>query len=172
MRTKKKMNITAHIDLVKEQIAYHRRMLIAGTPGKVNEAKHRALLVRWEALLEFLASLPTQPFGDGPVKPPAASGNGDSEQIKQTSFSDLSGLPQEVLKELGAAETLQKDQQIVEVVRKNGGTATLSEVLVGLYKVYGIVEKRRLLNSRLYSMVERRGLLRAVPGKKGVYTLP
>lgn len=165
-------NITAHIDLVKEQIAYHRHMLMSGTPGRINEVKHRALLVRWEALLEFLASIPTESPTDDIVKSPAPGVPDSVKSDRQISFSDLSGLPESILKELGSSETIQKDQQIIEVIKKAGGTATLSEILIGLYRLYGLEEKRRLLNSRLYSMVERRGLLKTVPGKKGVYTLP
>jgi hypothetical protein len=58
---------------------------------------------------------------------------------------------------------------VVQVIREAGGTATLDEVLIGLYRKTGEVAKRNLLSNRLYRLAQQ-GYLRSVQHRKGVYT--
>ena len=81
-------------------------------------------------------------------------------------IGDIHDLPQEVLDELSIATADKIDDQIVTVINAYGATATIDQILVGLYRKFKVGQKRRFLQNKLYRM----SMVWSVPGKKGVYT--
>ena len=81
-------------------------------------------------------------------------------------LGDIHDLPGEVLDELSIATSNTIDDQLVTVVNAYGGTATLDQILVGLYRKFKVFQKRRFLQNKLYRMP----MVWSLPGKKGVYT--
>jgi hypothetical protein len=75
--------------------------------------------------------------------------------------SDYSGLPQALLDELSIRNVDALETQIVEVLRANGGTADLDQILVGLYRLHGTVHKRRLVQNKLWQMVRAKRVRKA-----------
>lgn len=91
-------------------------------------------------------------------EPARSSGNAD----------DLSDLPPELLKELSDSAKGESDP-LIKVIEGRGGTATLDEILIDLYRKYKEIGKRPIVSNKLYRL-SRRGLCWSVPGKKGTYT--
>ena len=81
-------------------------------------------------------------------------------------IGNIHDLPGEVLDELSIATSNTIDDQLVTVVNAYGGTATLDQILVGLYRKFKVFQKRRFLQNKLYRMP----MVWSLPGKKGVYT--
>jgi len=84
--------------------------------------------------------------------------------------SDLADLPDELLKELRLGPRTSLDTQILDVFRALGGSATLDDVLIGLYRKFTVVQKRRFLQNALWRMV-RKGYLLAQRGERGRFSL-
>ena len=78
----------------------------------------------------------------------------------------ISDLPEELLEELSVAKTDDLEDQLVTVINACNGEATLDQILVGLYRKFKIIQKRRFVQNKLYRME----MVWSVPGKKGVYT--
>lgn len=81
---------------------------------------------------------------------------------------DLSDLPPELLKELSDSFKGETDP-LITIINDRGGTASIDEILVDLYRKFGEIGKRPIISNKLYRF-SRRGLCAAVPGKKGIYT--
>lgn len=77
-------------------------------------------------------------------------------------------LPPELVAQLSKTGT--GEAIILECFQRGGGTLSIDLALIALYRSTGQVWERTKLNAKLYRM-SRRGLLRSVPGKKGVYTM-
>lgn len=76
-------------------------------------------------------------------------------------------LPAELVAELNLlADT---DKRLLKVFREGGGTLNISEVLVGYYKIYGVVKKRQYMMPTLYRMMKK-GLLKST-ANKGEYQI-
>ena len=75
-------------------------------------------------------------------------------------------LPPDLRKELSVAKADELEDQLVIVINACGGTASLDQILVGLFRKFGISQKRRFIQNKLYRMT----MIWSVPGKKGVYT--
>ena len=75
-------------------------------------------------------------------------------------------LPPELLEELSITKADELEDQLVTVINTYGGTASLDMILVGLYRKFGVTQKRRLIQNKLYRMA----MVWSTPGKKGVYT--
>jgi hypothetical protein len=87
-----------------------------------------------------------------------------------TRLGDLSDIPQELRSELSGIELDELEGQLVAVINSyEGKTADLNQILVGLFRKFKVVQKRRLIQQRLWRM-QGDGLAWAVPKKKGVYT--
>lgn len=78
----------------------------------------------------------------------------------------ISDLPEELLEELSVAKTDDLEDQLVTVINACDGEATLDQILVGLYRKFKVLQKRRFVQNKLYRME----MVWSVPGKKGVYT--
>ncbi len=84
--------------------------------------------------------------------------------------SDLSGLPDELLRELSVSQADVLERQILEVMQALGGSADLDQVLIGLYRKFQIVQKRRFLQNKLWRMV-RKGQIQKPKGERGQFHL-
>jgi len=82
-------------------------------------------------------------------------------------IGNIHDLPQEILDELSIATSDELEDQLVTVINAHSGTATLDQILVGLYRKFKVAQKRRFLQNKLYRM----SMVWSVPGKKGVYTV-
>jgi hypothetical protein len=102
-----------------------------------------------------------------------ACGGIPSESLKRTpqhdARYDLSDLPPELVQELSEEATREVAHPLIEIIDGRGGTATLDEILIDLYRKYKKVGKRASVARRL-SVLLRRGLCRLVPGASGYYT--
>ncbi|WP_422364562.1 hypothetical protein [Pyruvatibacter mobilis] len=81
-------------------------------------------------------------------------------------LGNISDLPEELRAELSIAKTDELEDQIVTVINAYGGTASLDQILVGLFRRFKVVQKRRFLQNKLYRMT----MVWSVDGRKGVYT--
>ena len=81
-------------------------------------------------------------------------------------LGNIFDLPPELLEELSITKADELEDQIVTVINAYGGTGSLDQILVGLYRKFGIKQKRRFLQNKLYRMT----MIWSVPGKKGVYS--
>ena len=81
-------------------------------------------------------------------------------------LGNIHDLPKELLEELSVAKTDELEDQIVTVINAYGGTATLDQILVGLYRKFGTMQKRRFIQNKLYRMP----MIWSVERRKGIYT--
>lgn len=81
-------------------------------------------------------------------------------------LGNIHDLPQELLDELSVAKTDELEDQIVTVINAYGGEASLDQILVGLFRKFKVVQKRRFVQNKLYRMP----MVWGVEGRKGVYT--
>ena len=84
-------------------------------------------------------------------------------------LGDLSDLPPELLAELSTPRGDEMENQIMVVLQAYGGTADLDQILVGLYRKFKVVQKRRFLQNKVWRMCQK-SMLWSIRGKKGVYT--
>ena len=85
-------------------------------------------------------------------------------------LGDLSDLPPELIAELSTPRGDELENQIVVVLQAYGGTADLDRILVGLFRKYKIIQKRRFLQNKVWRMCNKE-MLWSIRGKKGVYTI-
>ena len=81
-------------------------------------------------------------------------------------LGNLNDLPDALLAELSITKTDTLEDQLVTVINAHGGAASLDQILVGLYRKFGVSQKRRFIQNKLYRMT----MVWSVPGKKGVYS--
>jgi hypothetical protein len=92
----------------------------------------------------------------------------------QTGDANLSAaqadLPPALLKELRHRQADQLERQIVAVLAACNGSADLDQILVGLYRGFGLVEKRRVIQNKLWRLVRKDRIAKA-QDKRNVFTL-
>lgn len=81
-------------------------------------------------------------------------------------LGNIYDLPAELRGELSVAKTDELEDQLVTVINSYGGEATLDQILVGLFRKFKVIQKRRFLQNKLYRMP----MIWSVDGKKGAYT--
>lgn len=84
-------------------------------------------------------------------------------------MGDIFDLPSELVQELSITKGDSLEDKLITVINSYGGTANLDQILVGLYKKYGIIQKRRYIQNKLYRMAKA-GMVHSIKGKKGIYT--
>jgi hypothetical protein len=89
---------------------------------------------------------------------------------KEIDTTDLSGLPDELLKELNVSQGDVLERQILDVFQALSGNADLDQVLIGLYRKFQVVQKRRFLQNKLWRMV-RKGQIQKPKGARGQFRL-
>jgi hypothetical protein len=81
---------------------------------------------------------------------------------------EFSDLPPELLAELSEGAKAQVDP-IIKAINDRGGTATLDQILIDLYRATGEVHKRTLVQNKLFRL-SKREMCWPTPGRKGIYT--
>ena len=81
-------------------------------------------------------------------------------------LGSLHDLPEALLSELSVTKTDELEDQLVTVINAYGDTASLDQILVGLFRKFDVVQKRRFIQNKLYRMT----MVWSVSGKKGIYT--
>lgn len=183
-------------EIVKQQIDYWAYQVANYGPGhpryrpaKINKYQH--LIREFSELHQYLCrqegAAPAPEPEPAPKEPPAPSaheidlrrhhrrplhvhlfGTPVTPEPSERRADDLSDLPPELLKELSDNARGEADP-IIKVIEGRGGTATLDEILIDLYRKFKEVGKRPIVANKLYRL-SRRGLCWSVPGKKGCYT--
>lgn len=88
----------------------------------------------------------------------------------EVSPKDLIGLPDELISQLSVSE-YKNEFKLLEMIEEAGGTMTLDQLLIAIYKSTGEIQDRAKLNARLYRMAKQRGMLYSVPNRTGTYTI-
>ena len=81
-------------------------------------------------------------------------------------LGNIHDLPKELLEELSVSKTDELEDQLVTVINAYGGEASLDQILVGLYRKFKVMQKRRFIQNKLYRMP----MVWSVDGRKGYYT--
>ena len=81
-------------------------------------------------------------------------------------LGNIHDLPAELLEEISVAKTDELEDQLVTVINSYGSEASLDQILVGLYRKFKVVQKRRVVQNKLYRMT----MIWGVDGRKGYYT--
>ena len=79
-------------------------------------------------------------------------------------------LPPALLKELRHPQPDQLERQIVAVLAACRGSADLDQILIGLYRGFGLVEKRRVIQNKLWRLV-RKGRISKAQDTRNIFTL-
>ncbi len=116
-------------------------------------AEERGRCARW---LEHAASLEALPSMGGRQPKKNEAQNAD--------------LPPALLKELSPRKRDRLEQQIVAVLSACNGSADLDQVLVGLYRGFGVIEKRRVIQNKLWRLV-RTGRICKAKNTRNVFSL-
>lgn len=84
--------------------------------------------------------------------------------------ADKQDLPAALLKELSPRTRDQLEKQILAVLAACEGSADLDQVLIGLYRRFGIVAKRRVIQNKLWRLV-RTGRITKAKNTRNVFSL-
>jgi hypothetical protein len=84
---------------------------------------------------------------------------------------DLADLPPELLRELRTRPAKLLEARVLSVLRDRNGQADLDAILIGLYRKYQLIQKRRVMQNLLWRMV-RKGALRTDKAARGFFFLP
>lgn len=95
---------------------------------------------------------------------------GEKSSRSASGAKDMTDLPLELLRELSVGHADPLDAQIVEVLSGYGGSANLDQILIGLFRKFQVIQKRRFLQNKVWRMI-RKGQLHKVPGTRGVFCL-
>lgn len=166
--------------LVKRQIEYWQHQIDRFSPDhpryrpqKIERYQH--LVNDFGHLLAYLIGQEGEPPPE-PKRQPRRSIANPQHQVWEVAEraqtpppqDDLSDLPPELLAELSEGVRAEKDP-LIRIIDERGGTASLDEILIDLYRKHREVGKRNLTANKLYRL-SKRGLCWALPGKKGIYT--
>jgi hypothetical protein len=159
--------IDKFIALVKGQIRHYEDQIDRfqpsnprSRPGQVE--MYRRLLNEHRDLLTYL---------DGQLKNSNGANKETEKQIESESPGEdnLSDLPEELLAQLSGRAKKGQADPIVQIINDHGGVATLDEILIDLYRRHREINTRTLISNKLYRL-GKQGLVKAIEGKKGVYT--
>ena len=81
-------------------------------------------------------------------------------------LGNIHDLPPALQRELSIRKSNELDDQIVTVINAYGGEATVDQILVGLYRKFGVIQKRRSVQIRLEKMAS----IIEVEARKGHYS--
>lgn len=84
-------------------------------------------------------------------------------------YGDLSDLPEELKSQLNVGKSDELEEQIVWVMNNYyDGVANIDEILIALYRKFGVIQKRTFVVNKLYRMGQT-GCVFSIKGKKGAY---
>lgn len=87
-----------------------------------------------------------------------------------TRLGDLENMPDELKKQIGAGARGGKDYAVIQVINDlYDGVANIDEIMVGLFRKHGFVEKKPNIANRIYRMV-RDGKIYSAKDRRGFYT--
>jgi hypothetical protein len=109
--------------------------------------RHQRWLDQAAALQALLQSRPAAPASARVIEPRESA--------------DKETLPPALLKELSPRNRDQLEQQILAVLAACDGSADLDQVLIGLYRGFGIVAKRRVIQNKLWRLVRTERIAKA-----------
>ena len=84
-------------------------------------------------------------------------------------LTDVSDLPPELIRELNLP-TDKLESQIMALLQLMGEPIDLDQILIGLYRRFGLIQKRRFLQNKLWRMVSKKQIYKG-KDRKGVYAL-
>jgi len=84
-------------------------------------------------------------------------------------LTDVSDLPPELIRELNLP-TDKLESQIMALLQLMGEPVDLDQILIGLYRRFGVIQKRRFLQNKLWRMVSKKQIYKG-KDRKGVYAL-
>lgn len=148
----RKLALKDHLGFIAEFAAHLREA--QSQPG--TSAEERGRYARW---VEHAGALDT------------AMRNRASALAKPVAPDDLSDLPPELLEQLHVRRVDPLESQIVAVLRNQGGTADLDQILIGLYRQFQNVQKRRVLQNKIWRLV-RKGRIVTAKNKRNHFSLP
>ena len=154
-----------HIGLVKGQIDYYQGQIDRFPPSNPRRQEgqvelYRRILNQHKELLTFLETLAAQETAVPFVAPKSQPAKADD---------DLSDLPEELLQQLSVRAKKGQNDPFIQIINDRGGTASLDDMLIDLYRKHREISSRGLLANKLYRLAKQ-GLIKATEGKKGVYT--
>lgn len=83
-------------------------------------------------------------------------------------INDYEKLPEIIKKELLFGNLGDLSEKIIDVLKFYEGMANIDEIIVGMYRNYGIIKTRDYYVSKLYKMA-RKKVLFSMPKRKGIY---
>ena len=84
-------------------------------------------------------------------------------------LEDVSDLPPELLEELNLPSD-QLESEIIAVLQFAAEPVDLDQILIGLYRRFGVIQKRRFLQNKLWRMVSKEQIHKG-KNRKGLYSL-
>lgn len=84
-------------------------------------------------------------------------------------LTNVSDLPPELIRELNLP-TDELESQIMALLRVMDEPVDLDQILIGLYRRFGVIQKRRFLQNKLWRMVSKNQIYKG-KNRKGVYAL-
>lgn len=154
--------VSKMITFVNEQAEFHEKMAERFSSDPKRADKHKTTGAAFRELASDIAALSEQ------AHTPKTELSAKTVQSLYLSLEEVSGLPDELLKELGISDG--EDYAILRIVDDCGGVASIDRILLGLFHKTKEIVKRQALTSRLYRMAQK-GLIYSVPDRKGVYSI-
>jgi hypothetical protein len=150
------------IAFCKTQITYHSRKAAETTLPPYQTKKHRQAADGLTSIQRFLESLP----------PDFSTELAPKSEIDIFALDpfDLGNIPDELVEELKISRAEKADAQILELFKIAHRPLNISEVLIGLYRMFTVSEKRTAISARLYRLTQA-NQLESVEGERGVYKL-
>jgi hypothetical protein len=169
------MMLEDHIALVNSQLDYYEGQIERFPPDnpRYRPAQidmYRRLYERHMGLLKYLEAQRARQIQPSPTPQstptessvaPTPESTGDDE--------DLSDLPPELLAQLSGRAKKGSSDPLVQIINDRGGTAALDEILIDLYRRTKEIGVRNVISNKLYRLTKQ-GFVRAIEGKRGVYT--
>jgi hypothetical protein len=95
---------------------------------------------------------------------------GAPKTARSLELSAQADLPPALLKELSPKRSDQLERQIIAVLAACNGSADLDEILIGLYRGFHVIGKRRVIQNKLWRLV-RTGRIAKAKDKRNVFAL-
>ena len=122
------------------------------------------------SLAPLIVSITTLPSRIAEMRPSLESllamGGGQAQHGEGTEAD----LPPALIKELSPKKRDRLEQQIVAVLAACNGQADLDAVLIGLYRGFGVIAKRRVIQNKLWRLV-RTGRICKAKNTRNVFSL-
>jgi hypothetical protein len=140
-------NIEHFLQFVKRQAAFHHSKATQFADAHPPRSqKHTHYATEFENLAAFLTTLP------------------------RTSPSSGTGAAADLLAELNVSDIDRLNFTILDILKENGGKASLDQIMIGVYKKTGQILKRNKATNVVYNM-KIKGLIHPIKGVKAAYSL-